>query len=89
MTVRKSPLVHILSDEWYVLTALFTKPPAPYSAIHNAAGSLVTGHSLQNRKMSMGNHHTEWSPEVVLYGSRLYGSFVNSAVSYQPFPAEW
>ena len=30
-----------------------------YSPIHKAAGSLVTGCSLQNGKMSMGNHHTE------------------------------
>ena len=52
-----------------------------YRAIHKAASSLVTGHSLLNGKMSMGNCHTEWSPEAVLYGSRQSGSFVNSTVS--------
>ena len=52
-----------------------------YSAVHKAASSLVTGHSPQNRKMSMGNCCTEWSPEVILYGSRQSGGFVNSAVN--------
>ena len=51
------------------------------SAIHKANGSLVTGRSLQNGKMSMGNRHTERSPEVVLYGGRQSGGFVNRAVS--------
>ena len=51
------------------------------SAIHKANGSLVTGRSLQNGKMSMGNRHTEQSPEVVLYGGRQSGGFVNRAVS--------
>ena len=50
------------------------------SAIHKAAGSLVTSRSLPNGKMSMGNRHTERSPEVVLYGGRKSGGFVNSAV---------
>ena len=68
------------------LTALFTKPPAPYSPIHKTAGSLVTGRSLQNGKMSMGNRHTERPPDPVLYSSRLSGGFVNRAVSYWPFP---
>ena len=52
-----------------------------YSAIHKAAGSLVTGHSLQNGKMSMGNRRTERPLEVVLYGGKQSGGFVNSAVS--------
>ena len=56
-----------------------------YSAIHKAAGFLVTGRSLQNGKMSMGNRHTEWSPKVVLYGSRQSNSFMNSAVSSKSF----
>ena len=50
------------------------------SAIHKAASSLVTGHALQNRKMSMGNCCTERSPEAVLYSGRQSSSFVNSAV---------
>ena len=50
------------------------------SPIHKAAGSLVTGHSLQNGKMSMGNRCTERPPDPVLYGGRPSGSFVNSAV---------
>ena len=50
------------------------------SPIHKAAGSLVTGRSLQNGKMSMGNHHTERPPDPVLYGGRPSGGFVNSAV---------
>ena len=33
------------------------------SLIHKAAGSLVTGRSLQNRKMSMGNRRTERPPD--------------------------
>ena len=56
-------------------------PVESYSPIHKAAGSLVTGHSLQNRKMSMGNRRTERPPDPVLYGSRLSGGFVNSAVN--------
>ena len=52
-----------------------------YSAIHKTAGSLVTGRSLQNGKMSMGNSCTERYPEVVLYDGRPSGRFVNSAVS--------
>ena len=51
------------------------------SAIHKAVSSLVSGRSLQNRKMSMGSHRTERPPEAVLYGGRQSGSFVNSAVS--------
>ena len=51
-----------------------------YSAIHKADGSLVTDHSLQNGKMSMGNRRTERCPEVILYGGRQSGGFVNSAV---------
>ena len=51
------------------------------SAIHKAAGSLVTSCSLQNKKMSMGSHCTERSPEAILYGGRQSGSFVNSAVN--------
>ena len=54
---------------------------ATYSAIHKATGSLVTGRSLQNGKMSMGNCHTERSPEAVLYGSMQSGGFVNSGYS--------
>ena len=54
---------------------------SPYSTIHKATCSLVTSHSLQNGKMSMGSCHTEQSPEAVLYGGRQPGSFVNSAVS--------
>ena len=50
------------------------------SAIHKAAGSLVTGHSLQNGKMSMGNRRTERPPDPVLYGGRPSGGFVNRAV---------
>ena len=57
-----------------------------YSAIHKAAGSLVTSRSLQNGKMSMGNCHTEQSPEVILYGGRQSDSFVNSAVTLLPPP---
>ena len=51
------------------------------SPIHEAAGSLVTGRSLQNRKMSMGNRRTERPPDPVLYGGRLSGGFVNRAVN--------
>ena len=51
------------------------------SVIHKAAGSLVTGCSLQNRKMSVGNSCTEWFPKAVLYGGRQSSSFVNSAVT--------
>ena len=51
------------------------------STIHKAAGSLVTGHSLQNGKVSMGNCHTERPPDPILYGGRPSGGFVNSAVS--------
>ena len=52
-----------------------------YSAIHKAAGSLVTGRSLQNGKMSIGNCRTELPPDPVLYGGRPSGGFVNRAVS--------
>ena len=51
------------------------------SPIHKAAGSLVTGHSLQNGKMSMGNCCTERPPDPVLYGGRPSGGFVNRAVN--------
>ena len=51
-----------------------------YSPIHKAAGSLVTGRSLQNGKMSMGNRRTERPPDPVLYGGRPSGGFVNRAV---------
>ena len=51
-----------------------------YSPIHKTAGSLVTGHSLQNGKMSMGNRCTERPPDPVLYGGRPSGGFVNRAV---------
>ena len=51
------------------------------SPIHKAAGSLVTGRSLQNGKMSMGNCRTERPPDPVLYGGRPSGGFVNSAVN--------
>ena len=54
---------------------------APYSPIHKVAGSLVTGRSLQNRKMSMGNRHTERPPDPVPYGGRPSGGFVNSTVN--------
>ena len=50
------------------------------SPIHKAAGSLVTGRSLQNGKMSMGNRRIERPPDPVLYGGRPSGGFVNSAV---------
>ena len=51
------------------------------STIHKAAGSLVTSRSLQNRKVSMGNHRTECPPDLVLYGGRQSGGFVNSALN--------
>ena len=51
------------------------------SPIHKAAGSLVTGRSLQNGKMSMGNCRTERPPDPVLYGGRPSGGFVNRAVT--------
>ena len=51
-----------------------------YSPIHKAASSLVTGRSLQNGKMSMGNRRTERPPDPVLYGGRPSGGFVNRAV---------
>ena len=44
------------------------------------ADSLVTGRSLQNGKMSMGNRRTERPPDPVLYGGRPSGGFVNRAV---------
>ena len=50
------------------------------SAIHKATGSLVTGRSLQNGKMSMGNRGTERPPDPVLYGGRPSGGFVNRSV---------
>ena len=50
------------------------------SPIHKVAGSLVTGRSLQNGKMSMGHHRTERPPDPVPYGGRPSGGFVNSAV---------
>ena len=50
------------------------------TGVQDPPGSLVTGHSLQNGKMSMGNRRTERSPEVVLYSGRQSGGFVNSAV---------
>ena len=49
------------------------------SPIHKAAGSLVTGRSLQNGKMSMGNRRTERPPDPILYGGRPSGGFVNRA----------
>ena len=52
------------------------------SPIHKAAGSLVTGRSLQNGKMSMGNRHTEQPPDPILYGGRPSGGFVNRAVRH-------
>ena len=58
------------------------------SPIHKAAGSLVTGRSLQNGKMSMGNHRTERPPEPILYGGRPSGDFVNRAVSCLIFAME-
>ena len=42
--------------------------------------ALVTGRSLQNGKMSMGNRRTERPPDPVLYGGRPSGGFVNRAV---------
>ena len=56
-------------------------PALYYSPIHKAAGSSVTGRSLQNGKMSMGNRHTERPPDPILYGGRPSGGFVNSAVN--------
>ena len=59
-----------------------------YSTIHKAASSLVTGRSLQNGKMSMGNRRTERPPDPVLYGGRPSGGFVNRAGRHhtpQPF----
>ena len=35
------------------VTALFTKPPAPYSAIHKAASSLVTGRSQKSCRQNL------------------------------------
>ena len=64
------------------LANLFILNSLSYSPIHKAAGSLVTGRSLQNRKMSMGNHHTERPPDPVLYGGRPSGGFVNRAVNF-------
>ena len=58
----------------------YRERPVTNSTIHKAAGSLVTGRSLQNGKMSMGNHHTERCPEVILYGGGPSSGFVNSAV---------
>ena len=55
------------------------------SSIHKAAGSLVTGRSLQNGKMSMGNSRTERPPDSVLYGGRPSGGFVNCAVKVSYF----
>ena len=52
-----------------------------YSPIHKAASSLVTGRSLQNGKMSMGNRCTERPPDPVLHGGRPSGGFVNRAVN--------
>ena len=60
---------------WY-----FWEWPVTNSPIHKAAGSLVTGHSLQNGKMSKGNRHAERPPDPVLYGGRPSGGFVNRAV---------
>ena len=57
-----------------------TGMPVTNSLIHKAAGSLVTGRSLKNGKMSMGNRRTERPPDPVLYGGRPSGGFVNSAV---------
>ena len=53
------------------------------SPIHKAASSLVTGRSLQNGKMSMGNRRTEQPPDPILYGGRPSGGFVNRAVKLQ------
>ena len=60
--------------EWFSLATI-------NSPIHKAAGSLVTSCSLQNGKMSMGNHHTERPPDPVLYGGRPSGGFVNRTVT--------
>ena len=60
-----------------------------YSPIHKAAGSLVTGRSLKNGKMSMGNRHTERPPDPVLYGGRPSGGFVNSAVIHTDQDPDW
>ena len=51
------------------------------SAIHKAAGSLVTGRSLQNGKNVWWTWMGERSPETVLYGGRQSGGFVNRAVN--------
>ena len=59
------------------------------SLIHKAAGFLVTGRSLQNGKMSMGNRRTERPPDPVLYGGRPSGSFVNSAVNGAITHTDW
>ena len=69
-----------------VMELLGTVRLAAYSPIHKATRSLVTGRSLQNGKMSMGNHRTERPPDPVLYGGRPSGSFVNSAVNNWLFP---
>ena len=58
-----------------LLAQLFNTP------IHKAAGSLVTGRSLQNGKMSMGNCRTERPPDPILYGGRPSGAFANRAVN--------
>ena len=72
--------MHLFRTSGDVCSGFYSQSRQPYSPIHKAAGSLVTGRSLQNRKMSMGNRRTERSPEVVLYGGRQSGGFVSSAV---------
>ena len=66
---------------WFSNVFKIILPPIN-SPIHKAAGSLVTGRSLQNGKMSMGNRRTERPPDPVLYGGRPSRGFVNNAVRH-------
>ena len=59
----------------------------PYSAIHKAAGLTVPGHSMilpgtipETPISREWSQRLEHPPDHVLYGGRLYGGFVNSAV---------
>ena len=60
------------------------------SAIHKATGRAVPGFASYNycgtEKCPLavnGSHRQERPPEVVLYGGRPYGGFVNSAVKHE------
>ena len=67
-----------------------SKRKCPNSAIHKAAGRAVPGFAWYNscgtEKCPLavnGSRRQERPPEVVLYGGRPYGGFVNSAVNCQ------